>query len=260
MNTIINRIKEIADNEGITITALEKKLGASKGVFSRPLNTGTDIQSKWVTLVVENYPRYNAEWLLTGKGDMLGVSVIESNPIKGSTDLKTTSDLKSIPIVDIEVAAGLGRYNHEHIDVMGHLTLPSNSLQRRDARYYAIRSRGQSMTPTIFDKDWLIIRYLEQSEWQSLRDEYIYVVVDKDGKSYIKRIKDRLSRGFIVCMSDNIDKANYPNFSLDESEIYSLFYVEFKLSPHLPNVNTTYYDRMKLLEDRVDELETKICK
>lgn len=68
---ITERIKLIADNEGIKITQLEDKIGASKGVLSRSLKNGTDIQSKWLTLLVENYPRYNAMWLLTGKGEMI---------------------------------------------------------------------------------------------------------------------------------------------------------------------------------------------
>ncbi len=61
-------------------------------------------------------------------------------------------------------------------------------------------------------------------------------------------------RGFIVCMSDNLDKSNYPNFTLEAEEIDNLFYTELKISPHLPNVNATYYDRVKSLEDKVDEL------
>lgn len=68
---ITERIKLLADNECIKITQLEEKLGASKGVLSRSLKKGTDIQSKWLTLLVENYPRYNAKWLLTGRGEMI---------------------------------------------------------------------------------------------------------------------------------------------------------------------------------------------
>lgn len=71
MSGILNRISKIAENEKITITFLENKVGASKGVFSRALQKGTDIQSKWLTEIVANYPQYNAEWLLTGKGEML---------------------------------------------------------------------------------------------------------------------------------------------------------------------------------------------
>ena len=46
MKTILQRIEQIAINEGIKITAFEKSIGASKGVLSRAINNGTDIQSK----------------------------------------------------------------------------------------------------------------------------------------------------------------------------------------------------------------------
>ena len=71
MGNILSRIQEIASNEGITIGALERKIGASKGVLSRAINNGTDIQLKWVQVIVENYPQYSTEWLITGKGEMI---------------------------------------------------------------------------------------------------------------------------------------------------------------------------------------------
>lgn len=71
MDNILTRIKELVDNEGISITALESQIGASKGVLSRALSKDTDIQCKWLVKIVEIYPRYDAEWLLSGKGSML---------------------------------------------------------------------------------------------------------------------------------------------------------------------------------------------
>lgn len=70
MCKIIPRIKELVLKEGITIGALERQIGASKGVLSRAIANGTDIQSKWLVAIVENYPQYSAQWLLTGIGDM----------------------------------------------------------------------------------------------------------------------------------------------------------------------------------------------
>lgn len=70
MATILDRIQEIAQKEGISIGALERQIGASKGVLSRAINNGTDIQSKWIQILVENYPLYSTEWLLTGRGEM----------------------------------------------------------------------------------------------------------------------------------------------------------------------------------------------
>lgn len=71
MGNILSRIQDIAHNEGITIGALERCIGASKGVLSRAINNGTDIQSKWISILVENYPQYSPTWLLTGEGSML---------------------------------------------------------------------------------------------------------------------------------------------------------------------------------------------
>ena len=70
MAKILDRIKEIAEKEGITIGALERNIGASKGVLSRAIDKGTDIQAKWIVQIVENYPHYSADWLLTGRGNM----------------------------------------------------------------------------------------------------------------------------------------------------------------------------------------------
>lgn len=71
MANILSRIEEIAKNEGLTITSFERSIGASKGVLSRAINNGTDIQSKWIQIIVENYPQYSTDWLLTGRGEML---------------------------------------------------------------------------------------------------------------------------------------------------------------------------------------------
>ena len=71
MSNILTSFSAIAKNEGISISALESKIGASKGVLSRALNKNTDIQVRWLVKLVENYPHYNPEWILTGKGAML---------------------------------------------------------------------------------------------------------------------------------------------------------------------------------------------
>lgn len=192
------------------------------------------------------------EWLISGIGQMMRSRQIGSLAMEPSTDY---GDIRRIPIIDIEAAAGEGRLNDDYIEPLGHITIPSNSLHSRTATYYGIRSRGDSMFPTIYDKDLLIIRQLNRSEWAELRDEYVYIVVDRNGKTYVKRIKDRLSRGFIVLTSDNLDKVNYPSFTLEENELHYFFYAELKISAHFPNINATYFDRLKLLEDRVDDID-----
>lgn len=86
--SITQRIKQISDNENIKITQLEEKLGASKGVFSRSLKNNTDIQSKWLSILVENYPRYNTRWLLTGKGQMIEEMILRMNEDSNNSQLE----------------------------------------------------------------------------------------------------------------------------------------------------------------------------
>ena len=83
MESILDRIKKIADNEGVKVTTLESIIGASKGVLSRALNNKTDIQSKWISKIVENYPHYSADWLLTGNGNMIKVKLSSNEEIIG---------------------------------------------------------------------------------------------------------------------------------------------------------------------------------
>lgn len=98
MSTILTRIQEISINEGITIAALERVIGASKGVLSRAINNGTDIQSKWIQILVENYPQYSTDWLLTGKGNMLRD---ENKRLNSAPTISTTQTDAMTPLLSL---------------------------------------------------------------------------------------------------------------------------------------------------------------
>lgn len=93
MSTILSRIEELAIKEGLSIGALEHKIGASKGVLSRAIKNGTDIQSKWVRILAENYPHYSAEWLLTGRGEALKKTTTKQNTTIAGGEANTLLEL-----------------------------------------------------------------------------------------------------------------------------------------------------------------------
>lgn len=68
---MIERIGEFIENQGISIRSFEQKISASNGLIRKALTNKTDIQSKWLSIIVDNYPQINPEWLLTGRGSML---------------------------------------------------------------------------------------------------------------------------------------------------------------------------------------------
>lgn len=263
MANILSRIQEIALKEGITIGAMERIIGASKGVLSRAINNGTDIQSKWLQKVVENFPQYSADWLLSGKGSMLrrqqeDLVTIEHKPfieLIPSTDENTVT----IPIVEISVAAGIAGYcNPGYLEIVDGIKLPISMLHR-NAQYYCIRVKGDSMAPTILDSSYVVVRLLDRSEWRDIRDQHVYVVSDREGRAYLKRLKNRFhEHGFITCMSDNPDKVNYSNFNLMEDEINTILYAEFYISAKMPNIHETYYKEVGELRDDMDILKEQM--
>ncbi|WP_448139390.1 hypothetical protein [Sphingobacterium siyangense] len=92
MSSVLKRIKIVADSEGMSVSAFEATIGASKGVFTRALANGTDIQSKWLINLVEKYPQYSSEWLLKGEGDMLKPNLV----LKEEEETYLTPELEGI--------------------------------------------------------------------------------------------------------------------------------------------------------------------
>ena len=209
-----------------------------------------------------SYPDVNLEWLITGNGSMfVSGSAVEKEVIKVESnvipiDFAGNIETVDIPIVDIYAAAGHGAINSDHIDQLGVIRLPASMVKR--GTNYCVRVKGPSMSPIIQDSDYVIVRLLEPSEWLDMPDGHVYLVVDRDGAAYIKRVKNRFEKGFIVCTSDSIEKAIYPNFNLSVDEVFNIFHAEWHFSAKMQNINETYYSRLKLVEDRLDEMQDEL--
>ena len=71
MEKISDRLIKIVNHEGVSVRSLEGRIGCSNGVLAKSMARGTDISGIWLSKIIEVLPQYSAEWLLTGKGDML---------------------------------------------------------------------------------------------------------------------------------------------------------------------------------------------
>lgn len=220
MCKILSRIQELSKHEGITIGALEKKIGASKGVLSRAIAKGTDIQAKWIESLVENYPEYSAEWLLTGNGDMLKATdeseptIAEQRPAVTIYPAKHVDDgQQGIPLIPFSAMAGALRgeiqvceYECEHYIVPEFKT--ANFL---------ITINGDSMLPTYKSGDIVACqREAMTSVFFQWNRPY---VLDTAQGAILKRIRPGSDKEHILIVSDN---PAYNPFELPLSEIYSV--------------------------------------
>ena len=164
MDSLLNRISELAKQEGISIGALEKKIGASKGVLSRAIQNNTDIQAKWLTRIVENYPSYSANWLLSGEGDSL-VGRVQN--FENKSDGKHIE--RQVPLYDMEATAGFVSiykdYSHQSDS---YLSIPN--MPPVDGAIYV---RGDSMSPLIESGD--IVIFQKVNNYSNILWGHIYI-------------------------------------------------------------------------------------
>ena len=215
MGNILSRIQEIATNEGITIGALEKRIGASKGVLSRAINNGTDIQSKWIQVLVENYPLYSAEWLLTGKGCML-----KDDGDNVEAPLATNSLTVGTPYYDVDFLGGFNEVFNLQTSV------PETNIVIRGFEKADLwcNVTGHSMEPKINHGDIIALR---QCSVDDIQYGEIYAVV-LDTIRTIKILRKSSSPDKLRFIPINID--DYDEQEFDKSRIINILEVVGSIS------------------------------
>lgn len=207
MGNILSRIQEIATNEGITIGAFERSIGASKGVLSRAINNGTDIQSKWLQTIVENYPRYSADWLLRGVGEMMGDSAPKAQRVpEGSRE--------GIPLVPISAMAGAFRGEQSVMEYeCERYVVPA--FKGAD---FLMRVQGDSMAPTFRSGDLVACQRVPLADiffqWGKT------YVLDTDQGPILKRIRPSHDDDHLLIVSDNAEA--YPPFTLHRAHLHAV--------------------------------------
>lgn len=219
MGNILSRIQEIASNEGITIGAMERTIGASKGVLSRAINNGTDIQAKWLSIIVENYPRYSTGWLLTGAGSMLkddlnGIKTIdEANP----SFMPTTSMNPSVgtPYYDVDFIGGFDEEFNSQVNI------PATNIVIRGFEKASLwcNVTGHSMEPKINHGDIIALR---QCTLNDIQYGEIYAVVLDTIRTIkiLRRSPDPSKLRFIPINTEDYDEQEF-----DKSRIMNVFEV-----------------------------------
>ena len=173
-----------------------------------------------------------------------------SNKLKGST-----GGYIEVPLVDIEAAAGGGAPNADFIEEAENIRFPLSLLHHATGKLLCINVVGESMEPTLFDGSLVVIRLIDRSHWGSIRSGDVYVITDREGATYIKRVRNKLrSHGVLIMTSDNPDHRRYKPFERAEDEILNVWAVELVISNNVPPSDREIDE----LRDQIDDLRTMI--
>lgn len=204
---MIERISEIIENEHISVRAFEQKIKASNGLIRKAITNNTDIQSKWVSSIVENYPQYNAEWLLTGRGNMLK----QDNDVPVA--VKSENMQEGIPLIPLDAMAGF---------CTGEMQVMEYECERyvipafREAEFL-IPVKGSSMYPKYSSGDIVACKKLLLKDiffqWNKV------YVLDTDQGALIKRVKKGKDENHILLISEN---EKYEPFELNLRSLHGI--------------------------------------
>ena len=80
---MIERIKAIMNHYNLSVNAFSAKIGANQVTINQQMNGDRKVSLDTITKIVNSFDLISAQWLLTGKGEMLksSSSKEESAPI-----------------------------------------------------------------------------------------------------------------------------------------------------------------------------------
>jgi len=149
----------------------------------------------------------NINWVLTGEGNMLldsskGASdrpVGYQVDIKGRNEPTVSAEFALLPYYDVEASAGHGCLVDQELET-GQMAFRKDWLSQRGlqaSKCKLIKARGDSMEPTIYHGDLLLV----DTSIESIKDDAIYIV-QSDHHLIVKRIQQSLD-GSLTIISDN---------------------------------------------------------
>lgn len=132
------------------------------------------------------------------------------------------SDLYRVPGWRITAAAGAGLVNYEELQIPGGFTFKRASLERRGmelSRFATMFAGGESMAPTIADRDILLI----STGHDRIEDGRIYIIRWGDELRAKRLFKRPEQPGTVLVRSDNSDKVRFPDEKIQaDSEAFAL--------------------------------------
>lgn len=294
-SNIFERILAYALKEGIDgITALSKVLGYDNAEKLYRLKRNPEAKPSVDILedVSNKFEFLNMNWVITGKGiedirypkstytrirtsENPGVSntnkdiplsvkqesapkiaplsaPLNSNLVFPKVVTVSEDNKELITVVAAKAAAGYlnGYSDPEYIENLPTLRLPGYSRNS----HRAFELKGHSMG-VLHHNSLVIGKWVES--FDDIRDRYIYVLVTKSDGIVIKRVLNRiLTDNKLILISDNSNKQDYPNFTVDPEDVVELWKLRSAIINNFPEP-TEQYKRFNDVEGRLTLLEER---
>lgn len=259
ISVIKGRILQFLESKGITKYTFYKVTGVANGILSQTNGISEDTLRRFL----RNFEEVNGDWLLRGEGPMLRTWIYPTNQAD-EPDKERLNDvfatyngkyvsgkMAGIPVVDLRAAAETEIASHAAGETV---TLPQ--YDPAGSPCLCFRTEGEAMYPTVLEGSYIVCRLLPEEEWTQIDDMTACVLVTKDRKCYIRRLKVlQEEEGGFLSIADNQDHHNYPPLRFGKEDLYRIWKIEWYMTPKLLNSNDTCSEKVKYLEQEVCDLK-----
>ncbi|WP_255491294.1 helix-turn-helix transcriptional regulator [Dysgonomonas sp. ZJ279] len=207
IDDLFDRLDKFMSYKGLNDNQMTIQAELSVGSLGKQRKGARGLSSESIAKILHSYKELDANWLLTGDGEMLK-EVVHKVPIIQKEEIKE----ETRPRIPMDAAAGSLTIASDGITINDCEQIP---IIRAFARYdFTIFARGDSMLPEYHSGDELACVYIKDTsfvQWGRIH------VVDTAQGILVKRIFD--GGDCIICKSDNPD---YPEFKVSKSEFYNV--------------------------------------
>lgn len=219
MIDFFSRLDNYLKYKGLNDNKLTIETGISNGLIGKARKRGALSQEN-ISKILYKYPELDANWLLTGKGDMLKKHTPDRENISVVNEPVETyqkSHQKGIPMLPFDAFAGIGDS-----------TVPGVNFDTIEDRYivplfdgikvdFMLPVRGSSMYPKYSSGDVVACRLV--TELLFVQWNKVYVIDSVSQGVIMKRLLKGDNDSHIICRSDN---EKYGDFNVPMDDIRSI--------------------------------------
>mgnify|MGYP001780537142 CR=1 FL=1 len=226
-------LRTIIENEGITYSALSKKMGLNR---AQPLYDIRDgkvkrISTNYADKILLAFPRYDKAWLLSGEGEPFGRE-------RNDEAAPRVIEFENFPFVSQKAYAGYlsGWADEEYVESLPTVAFPVDHTP--SGKYLVFEVKGDSMDDGTYDSylegDLLLCRQIGIHLWAGSKlhfKRWDFVIVHEEGV-IVKRIVDHdVENHTITIHSLNPDKKRFPDRVIDLCEVRQILNVVSMMRP-----------------------------
>ena len=276
----IDRVQIIIKEENTNISAFEKATGMSNNSIQTAIKRRSNLKDESLNSILSAFPKYSAEWLLTGNGDKLKYP---QGSFSKKTSIKKTDDIDLFLPVVAETADNYERapkvvtvdsHSQDNIVLVpnklkaGYLAgysdskfiskLPSYRMPGlNNGTFRMFEIEGNSMFPTLAG-GYVVGQFVEN--WVTgIKDNRIYAIISNEIEDgLIKRCINKIKKyNNLICKSDN--RRNYPTQNISPESIKEVWEIKLHLNFQLPDP-ADIYDQLYDLQGEVSSLKDIVKK